>query len=120
MFTQTSLCPRYSGFAPVYIPFRIRVFHSLRHAFPDISAMIYKLLNALTPIAFLHSVWPLSLSLATTYEISFDYSSCRYLDVSVHDVPFINLLAQLMMTYLPYAGFPHSDIYGSLTACVSP
>ena len=32
------------------------------------------------------SVWPLPLSLATTYGISFDFSSWSYLDVSVHSV----------------------------------
>ena len=31
-----------------------------------------------------YSVWPLPLSLATTYGISFDFSSWGYLDVSVH------------------------------------
>ena len=32
------------------------------------------------------SVWPLSFSLAATKEIDFSFSSCRYLDVSVHGV----------------------------------
>ena len=36
-------------------------------------------------------VWPLSLSLATTQEISVDFSSSPYLDVSVQAVPLINL-----------------------------
>ena len=77
-------------------------------------------LHALTPISFLILVWPLSLSLATTYEISFDYYSWCYLDVSVHTVPLIKLLSHLMMTAFFSAGFPHSDICGSLTACVFP
>ena len=34
-------------------------------------------------------VWPVSLSLATTQEIDFSFSSCRYLDVSVPCVPLI-------------------------------
>ena len=34
-------------------------------------------------------VWPVSLSLATTQEIDFSFSSCRYLDVSVPCVPFL-------------------------------
>ena len=33
-------------------------------------------------------VWPLSLSLAATKEISVDFFSCGYLDVSVPRVPF--------------------------------
>lgn len=39
-----------------------------------------------TPIDLRHSVWPPSFSLAATQEIDFSFSSCRYLDVSVHDV----------------------------------
>ena len=40
-----------------------------------------------TPNVFLHSVWPLPRSLATTYGISVDVSSSPYLDVSVQAVP---------------------------------
>ena len=35
-----------------------------------------------------HLVWPLSLSLAATWEIAVAFSSCGYLDVSVPRVPF--------------------------------
>ena len=45
----------------------------------------------LTPSALLLSVWPLPLSLATTYGISFDFSSSAYLDVSVRRVPHVKL-----------------------------
>ena len=51
-----------------------------------------------TPNVFLHSVWPLPRSLATTYGISFDVSSSPYLDVSVQAVPLIYLCIQYMMT----------------------
>ena len=44
-----------------------------------------------TPRIFLLSVWPLPLSLATTYGISVDVSSSPYLDVSVQAVPFAYL-----------------------------
>ena len=47
--------------------------------------------TVLTPNALLLSVWPLPLSLATTYGISFDFSSSAYLDVSVQRVPFATL-----------------------------
>ena len=47
-----------------------------------------------TPNVFLHSVWPLPRSLATTYGISFDVSSSPYLDVSVQAVPFQYLWIQ--------------------------
>ena len=48
-----------------------------------------------TPILFLIPVWPLPISLATTFGISFDFSSSPYLDVSVREVPFLNLCIQL-------------------------
>ena len=49
----------------------------------------------LTPRLFLISVWPLPISLATTLGISFDFFSSPYLDVSVREVPFLNLCIQL-------------------------
>ena len=49
----------------------------------------------LTPKLFLTQVWPLSLSLATTHKISVDFFSSAYLDVSVREVPFLNLCIQL-------------------------
>ena len=49
----------------------------------------------LTPDLFLNPVWPLPISLATTLGISFDFFSSPYLDVSVQEVPFLNLCIQL-------------------------
>ena len=73
-----------------------------------------------TPNVLLLSVWPLSLSLATTREISVDFSSSGYLDVSVPQVPLINLCIQLMIYgSSPYV-FPHSEIHGSRLICSSP
>ena len=51
--------------------------------------------TVLTPKLFLTLVWPLPISLATTLGISFDFSSSPYLDVSVQEVPFLNLCIQL-------------------------
>ena len=45
----------------------------------------------LTPNVFLHLVWPLPRSLATTCGISVDFSSSPYLDVSVQAVPHVRL-----------------------------
>ena len=44
-----------------------------------------------TPDVFLLLVWPLPISLATTFGISVDFSSSPYLDVSVQAVPFVLL-----------------------------
>ena len=70
--------------------------------------------NARTP------VWPLSLSLAATHKIDVSFSSSGYLDVSVHRVPFRTLWIGVRMTGVLPAGFPHSDICGSMDICSSP
>ena len=73
-----------------------------------------------TPSVLLLLVWPLSLSLATTREISVDFSSSWYLDVSVPKVPLIYLCIQYMIYgSSPYV-FPHSEICGSTLICSSP
>ena len=48
-------------------------------------------MQSFTPQVFLPVVWPLSLSLATTHEISVDFFSSSYLDVSVRKVPSLTL-----------------------------
>ena len=65
-------------------------------------------------------VWALSISLAATLEIDVSFSSSGYLDVSVHRVPFHTLCIGVWMTGVFPAGFPHSDISGSLLICSSP
>ena len=66
-------------------------------------------------------VWPLSISLAATLEIEkFSFSSSPYLDVSVQAVPFQLLWIHKRMTEYCSAGFPHSDILGSMAAFASP
>ena len=57
-----------------------------------------QVLNAVrTPEVFLLPVCPLPRSLATTYGISFDFSSSPYLDVSVQAVPLIQLWIHCMI-----------------------
>ena len=53
-----------------------------------------------TPQTLLLAVWPLSLSLATTQEISVDVFSSPYLDVSVQAVPPVYLSIQYTGTGL--------------------
>ena len=50
----------------------------------------------------------------------FSFSSSGYLDVSVHRVPFHTLWIGVWMTGVRPAGFPHSDISGSMDMCSSP
>ena len=66
----------------------------------------------LTPKVLLLSVWPLPLSLATTRGISVDFFSSPYLDVSVREVPHVNLWIQLTFHGSSPWGFPHSEIRG--------
>ena len=66
------------------------------------------------------SVCPLSISLAATLEIDVSFSSSGYLDVSVHRVPFLTLGIGVRMKEVCSAGFPHSDISGSMDICSSP
>ena len=67
------------------------------------------------------TVWAPSISLAATLEIDkFSFSSSGYLDVSVPRVPHMQLWIHYMLTEVSSAGFPHSDISGSLDMCSSP
>ena len=65
-------------------------------------------------------VWALPVSLAATPGIDVSFSSSGYLDVSVHRVPFHTLWIGVWMTEGCSAGFPHSDISGSMDICSSP
>ena len=65
-------------------------------------------------------VWPLSLSLATTQEISVDFSSSPYLDVSVQAVSPAHLWIQCTVRKICLRGLLHSDISGSMRTYRSP
>ena len=65
-------------------------------------------------------VWALSVSLAATLEIDVSFSSSGYLDVSVPRVPLHALWIGAWMTEVSSAGFPHSEISGSMDICSSP
>ena len=91
-FPRDSSCPAVLWILPALFPFRLRDYHTLRSAFPYRSAKEKECFpQSVTPTEFLLLVWPLSRSLATTYEISFDFSSSPYLDVSVQAVPHLRL-----------------------------
>ena len=76
--------------------------------------------SVLTLKILLLLVWPLSLSLATTREISVDFFSSAYLDVSVRGVPHVYLCIQYTFHSSSLWEFPHSDICGSRLICSSP
>ena len=78
------------------------------------------MLLSVTPEILLPPVWPDPLSLATTRGISVDFSSSRYLDVSVPGVPRVNLCIQFTLHGSSPCVFPHSEICGSMLICSSP
>ena len=89
---------RYSGYCQriLYFAYRaITVSGLTSHSIRLYPMLLYAVL---TPNLLLNLVWPLSLSLATTHKISVDFFSSPYLDVSVREVPHINLWIQLMLT----------------------
>ena len=111
-FPRDSSCPAVLWIRSLSLPFRLRGSHSFSPAFPCRSTTSAYSLSVLTPKILLLWVWPLSLSLATTRKISFDFSSSPYLDVSVQAVPLVKLFIHFTIRALLTRGFPHSDICG--------
>lgn len=113
--------PTYSGYCSACLKFRLRGSHLLWLIFPDNSAISYTTFIAvLLPQMINHLVWALSVSLAATMEIDFSFSSCSYLDVSVHCVLPLLAMYSLISNTISCIGFPHSDISGSLRTYRSP
>ena len=77
-------------------------------------------MQSATPEKLLLPVWPLSISLATTLEISVDFFSSPYLDVSVQAVSPAYLCIQYTVTEVCSVGLLHSEIHGSIRTYRSP
>ena len=121
VFPTDSTCLLVLWILDTFVRFRLQDFHFLWCMLSNILRLSSKMLIPVrTPSVLLLSVWPLSLSLATTREISVDFSSSGYLDVSVPQVPLINLCIQLMIYDSSSYVFPHSEIHGSRLICSSP
>ena len=86
----------------------------------DVQLQELSITQVRTPIVRRPSVWALPISLAATLGIDVSFSSSAYLDVSVQRVPFHTLCIGVWMTEVFSAGFPHSDISGSMDICSSP
>ena len=112
----------YSGATLVCAAFRLQGFHLLRPAFPEpFGYTSHVRVGGPQPRRINPPVWPLSRSLAATWEIDVSFSSCGYLDVSVLRVS--SSCTTLLMHVCPHitvGGFPHSDICGSRDMCSSP
>ena len=103
-------------------PFCLRDFYPLwcQLSFWSSARLCGSLYQSATPHRLRDTVWPLPLSLATTYGISVDFFSCRYLDVSVPRVYLLHTMYSCTDTWaFTSGGFPHSDIHESMAICAS-
>ena len=110
----------YSGSRLVNLCFAYGAFTLFGWSSQGHSATLVKSITRSEPRSARTSVWALPVSLAATPGIDFSFSSSGYLDVSVHRVPPVHLWIQCTVTEVFSAGFPHSDICGSLDICSSP
>ena len=97
----------YSGFRSLRLRFDYRTLTFFGWASHPILLRFLLHYPVLTPNVLLPSVWPLSLSLATTHEISVDVFSSSYLDVSVRRVPYVILWIHItFIWHYPYGVSP--------------
>ena len=86
-FPQGFSCPVVLWILLADSRFRLHDFHALWSAFPKQFSYQLSIRCAVrNPERLGLSVWPISFSLAATQKIDFSFSSCCYLDVSVHSV----------------------------------
>ena len=90
--------PRYSGYHAPTLTFKYGTLTLF--GLPSHTVLLKLMIRyaVRTPPTLLPAVWPLPISLATTFGISVDFFSSPYLDVSVQAVPLIYLSIQYMMT----------------------
>ena len=101
-FSLTGLSPSLAGFPKTIL---LTIWNQLCGPNPAVHARRFGLFRFRSPL--------LTESLVV-------FSSSGYLDVSVHRVPFHTLWIGVWMTGVFPAGFPHSDICGSMDICSSP
>ena len=117
---KVSRVSMYSGYRHVNSSFDYGAFTLSGRLSQNLSARSVESIMRSEPQNARTLVWPLSISLAATLEIDVSFSSSGYFDVSVHRVPFHTLWIGVWMTGVFPAGFPHSDICGSMVICTSP
>ena len=110
----------YSGFRHVFSSFAYGTVTLSGLLSQNSSARLEESIMRSEPRGARTTVWALPVSLAATPGIDVSFSSSGYLDVSVHRVPFHTLWIGVWITEVCSAGFPHSDISGSMDICSSP
>ena len=112
-----SRVPRYSGYNRLNILFAYRALTLYGRPSQTFRLKMSSLCDCPQPRRINPTVWPLPRSLATTYGISFDFSSRSYLDVSVQIVPHVHLFDSMHVTWILsmwVAPFGNSRIDGYL------
>ena len=117
---KVSRVSMYSGYRHVNSPFAYGAFTLSGRLSQNLSARIVESITRSEPRSARTTVWALPVSLAATSGIDVSFSSSGYLDVSVHRVPSVHLCIQCTVTGVLPAGFPHSEICGSMDICSSP
>ena len=117
-FKQDFSCPILLRILISKQTFQVRDFHPLWSSFPACSPIfVFPYISPTTPALQAKPVWAVVCSLAATYTISIDFSSYRYLDVSVPCVR--STVATLLTTESLRShvkGLPHSEISDSKSA----
>ena len=101
----------YSGYRHVSFPFAYGAFTLCGRLSQNLSARITESMMRSEPHGARTMVWPLSRSLAATYEIDVSFSSSPYLDVSVQAVPFHTLWIGVWMTGVQTCALPISSAF---------
>ncbi len=111
-FNRNFTCSDLLRILTVYIWLPRRGFHPLWLNFPDnLSFLVYTLCQSYNPIAAETAmVWAISLSLATTNEITIVFFSSGYLDVSVPRVCLLSDTTALLQWVFPF-GDPWINSY---------
>ena len=115
-FPQGFTCPAVLWIQLDSYPFRLRGSHTLWPAFPCRSPKLLRRCAGPQPQRINPLVWPLPISLATTFGISVDVSSSSYLDVSVQTVPHVHLFysmhaTEVLLQWVSPFGNPRIDGY---------
>ena len=119
-FRADSSCPRVLRIPPPVFDFAYRILTFSDRPSHAVLLVYSRIPRSLPRLRFRIRFGLPALSLAATYAISFDYSSCPYLDVSLQGVPFITLSIHVMICDSSSQWFPNSDTHGSMLMYSSP
>ena len=97
---RVSRVQRYSGFSLLSVLFAYRALTLYGRPSQTFQLRILSRDDCPQPRRINPTVWPLPRSLATTYGISFDFSSRSYLDVSVQIVPYVHLFDSMHVDWI--------------------